>query len=134
MRFAGHPTIGTAYVMVEEGRVEAQQFSLQEEVGPVPVRVEHGPRARLWLSTPAIEEGPTYDPSQCAAGVLGLERADLLEVVSGGLDPRDFGGATRFSGNAAFSGDHGVVRTGDRRDWCRGCPRSSCPVVDSSDG
>jgi trans-2,3-dihydro-3-hydroxyanthranilate isomerase len=44
MRFAGHPTIGTAYVMVEEGRVEAQQFLLQEEVGPVPVRVERGPR------------------------------------------------------------------------------------------
>jgi trans-2,3-dihydro-3-hydroxyanthranilate isomerase len=82
MRFAGHPTIGTAYVMVEEGRVakEAQQFFLQEEVGPVPVRVERGPRTRLWLSTPVIEEGPTYDPSQCAA-VLGLEHADLIEVT-----------------------------------------------------
>jgi trans-2,3-dihydro-3-hydroxyanthranilate isomerase len=80
MRFAGHPTIGTAYVMVEEGRVETQQFSLQEEVGPVPVRVERGPRTRLWFSTPDVEEGPTYDPTECAA-VLGLERADLLEVT-----------------------------------------------------
>ena len=80
MRFAGHPTIGTAYVIVEEGKVAAQQFSLQEEIGPVPVRVERGARPRLWLSTPVIEEGPTYDPGQCAA-VLGLERADLLEIT-----------------------------------------------------
>jgi trans-2,3-dihydro-3-hydroxyanthranilate isomerase len=80
MRFAGHPTIGTAYVMVEEGTVEAQQFFLEEEIGPVPIRVECGPRPRLWLSTPVIEEGPTYDRSQCAA-VLGLERADLLEFT-----------------------------------------------------
>ena len=80
MRFAGHPTIGTGYVMVEEGTVEGHQFCLQEEVGAVPVRVERGPRTRLWLSTPAIEEGPSYDPNQCA-DVLGLERADLLEIA-----------------------------------------------------
>jgi trans-2,3-dihydro-3-hydroxyanthranilate isomerase len=80
MRFAGHPTIGTAYVMVEEGRVESEQFFLQEEVGPVPVRVERGPRTRLWLSTPVIEGGPTYDPNLCAV-VLGIEPADLLEIA-----------------------------------------------------
>jgi trans-2,3-dihydro-3-hydroxyanthranilate isomerase len=82
MDFAGHPTIGTAYVMVEEGRVakEIQQFSLEEKVGSVPVRLERGTRIRIWLTTPTIEYGSTYDPSLCAI-VLGLRSVDLIEIA-----------------------------------------------------
>src|SRR6266481_3633340 len=69
MLFAGHPTIGTAFVLLDEGLV-AGDFMLEENIGPVPVRIETGPRPMLWLKTPSIEVGPCYDPALCAS-VLG---------------------------------------------------------------
>jgi len=82
MLFAGHPTIGTAFVLLDEGRVAAQTggFSLEENIGPVPVRVETGARPMLWLRTPAIETGRSYDPNLCAS-VLGLTPQDLLDIT-----------------------------------------------------
>jgi trans-2,3-dihydro-3-hydroxyanthranilate isomerase len=85
MVFAGHPTIGTSFVMLDEGIVPRQidHFLLEEKVGPVPVRVERvqpksGERPMIWLTTPPILEGRTFDPVLCAT-VLGLQRSDLLE-------------------------------------------------------
>jgi trans-2,3-dihydro-3-hydroxyanthranilate isomerase len=77
MLFAGHPTIGTAFVLRSEGLVapSAEEFRLQVKVGPVPVRVDDG-GAILWLKTPPIQWGRTYDPALCAR-VLGLNPADL---------------------------------------------------------
>ena len=42
MPFAGHPTIGTAWVLADEGIVPGDklEFVLEEKVGPVPVRGE----------------------------------------------------------------------------------------------
>jgi trans-2,3-dihydro-3-hydroxyanthranilate isomerase len=79
MLFAGHPTIGTAYVLVDEGVVAKGQdrFLLEEKVGPVPIRVDAG---MIWLTTPPIHEGRTFDPAQCAQA-LGLEKSDLLEIT-----------------------------------------------------
>src|SRR5881409_172559 len=51
--FAGHPTIGTGWVLVNEESVaaEADQFTLEEGVGPVPLRIERdGPRLVLWMT------------------------------------------------------------------------------------
>ena len=81
MLFAGHPTIGTAFVLLDEGLTSAKagSFLLEEEIGPVPVRVESGERPMLWLSTPPIESGRTVDAMLCA-NVLGLADADLLDV------------------------------------------------------
>ena len=43
MRFAGHPTIGAAFVLLDEGVAPAAgSFFVEEEVGPVAVRVESG--------------------------------------------------------------------------------------------
>src|ERR1700685_72757 len=55
--FAGHPTIGTSFVLLEERMVAngVDHFVLQEKVGPVPIRVERGPRPLIWLRTPPIE-------------------------------------------------------------------------------
>lgn len=82
MRFAGHPTLGTAFVLLDEGLVpdEAGGFFLEEGVGPVAVRVDSGARPMLWLNTPPIEAGSTYDPALCAK-VLGLEERDLLDFA-----------------------------------------------------
>ena len=78
--FAGHPTIGTSYVLIDEGAVAkgCDHFLLDEKVGPVPVRVDAGERPMIWLTTPPIHEGRTFDPALCA-DALGLDRADLLD-------------------------------------------------------
>jgi trans-2,3-dihydro-3-hydroxyanthranilate isomerase len=80
MTFAGHPTIGTAFVLLDEGAVSGERFALDEKVGPVAVRVEAGPRPRLWLTTPPISTGRTYDRTLCAR-VVGLVPGDLLDVA-----------------------------------------------------
>jgi trans-2,3-dihydro-3-hydroxyanthranilate isomerase len=80
MNFAGHPTIGTAWVLRETGTVDrgARTFVLDENVGPVPIRVDDDDI--IWLRTPPIGTGPvSYDPALCAA-TLGLETRDLLDL------------------------------------------------------
>jgi len=79
MEFAGHPTVGTAFVLLQEGIVPRSStgFVLEEKVGPVPVRIEGRDRPLVWLRTPTIREGRHYDASLCAE-VLGLEPNDLL--------------------------------------------------------
>jgi trans-2,3-dihydro-3-hydroxyanthranilate isomerase len=80
--FAGHPTIGTSFVLLAEGMVSrhVDHFVLEEKVGPVPIRVELGPRPLIWLRTPPIEYGKTYQPSACA-DMLALNVNDLLDVA-----------------------------------------------------
>ena len=84
MIFAGHPTIGTSYVLLNEmpQLKNADHFSLEEKVGPVPIRVEGGLNGEMlvWLRTPTIEYGRTYDASVCAAA-LGLSRSHLIDVT-----------------------------------------------------
>jgi len=81
MVFAGHPTIGTSFVLLEEGMVSggAEHFVVEEKIGPVPIRIEPGPRPLIWLRTPAIEYGRAYDPAVCA-NMLGLGDRDLLDI------------------------------------------------------
>lgn len=80
MVFAGHPTIGTSFVLLAEGIVpqDSVSFALEEKVGPVPVRVERGDRPLIWLTTPPIAEGRIFDRALCAS-VLGLAEGDLLD-------------------------------------------------------
>lgn len=80
LSFAGHPTVGSAWVLREEGMVarDRQEFVLEEPVGPVPVRVDAGARPLVWLRTPPIEFRQHFDRSACAAA-LGLNSGDLAE-------------------------------------------------------
>ncbi len=82
LAFAGHPTVGTSFVLLDEGVVpkNTERFALDEKIGAVPVRVEKGERPLIWLTTPPIRYGKTYDRAVCAR-VLGLELKDLLEVA-----------------------------------------------------
>lgn len=79
--FAGHPTIGATFVLREEGIIPwtSANFVLQEEVGPVPIRVEGENNPLIWLTTPLIHEGPVRDRQLCAEA-LGLSQDDLLAV------------------------------------------------------
>jgi trans-2,3-dihydro-3-hydroxyanthranilate isomerase len=82
LAFAGHPTVGTAYVLLDEGVVPqgSVSFALDEKVGAVPVRVEPGDPPLIWLSTPPISWGRSYNGSLCAQA-LGLDPGDLLEIT-----------------------------------------------------
>lgn len=79
--FAGHPTVGSGFVLRDEGVIPAGQdrFLLDEKIGAIAVRVEAGERPLIWLRTPRIEYGQRYDPAACAEA-LGVERSELLEV------------------------------------------------------
>lgn len=80
--FAGHPTVGASFVLMEEGIVSkgTEQFTLEELVGPVPVRVEPGDRPLIWLTTPPIQDGPIFDRDKVASA-LGLTTGDLLDAT-----------------------------------------------------
>jgi trans-2,3-dihydro-3-hydroxyanthranilate isomerase len=78
--FAGHPTIGTAFVAIRENLVpDSSSFIIEEKVGPVPVRAEAGDPPLIWLTTPPIHFGPSLDSSLCATAV-GLDPQDLLDL------------------------------------------------------
>jgi trans-2,3-dihydro-3-hydroxyanthranilate isomerase len=79
MPFAGHPTIGASYVLREEGVAAADNFLLEELIGPIQIRVEPGVRPLIWLRTPPVEEGRMIDPAICATS-LGLPVSDLADL------------------------------------------------------
>ncbi|HEV2690094.1 MAG TPA: PhzF family phenazine biosynthesis protein [Bryobacteraceae bacterium] len=82
MLFAGHPTIGTSFVLLDEKAAPqgTERFTLDEKVGAVPIRVEQGARPRIWLTTPPIHWGKQYDRAVCAKA-LALDTADLLDIA-----------------------------------------------------
>jgi trans-2,3-dihydro-3-hydroxyanthranilate isomerase len=81
MMFAGHPTVGTAWVLRDVGKIakDRTRFVLDENIGPVDVRVDD--EGLIWLRTPPIRTSRDYDPALCAAAV-GLEPGDLLDNVT----------------------------------------------------
>ncbi|MGA8575824.1 MAG: PhzF family phenazine biosynthesis protein [Candidatus Cybelea sp.] len=68
LRFAGHPTIGTAFVMRRLGIVDrhVESFALNENVGRVPIRVDAGEDPILWLTTPPIRKLAEFSRDRCA--------------------------------------------------------------------
>ena len=93
MPFAGHPTIGTAFVLASTAiGQDAGEMVLEENVGPVPVRVDRdGSRVvRCSFTAPRAPERIGVDvPSSAAlAELLGLAAAEIAapaEVWSCGL-------------------------------------------------
>jgi trans-2,3-dihydro-3-hydroxyanthranilate isomerase len=77
--FAGHPTIGASYVLLDEGATPVDNFLLEELIGPISIRVEQGVRPLIWLRTPPVEEGRKVDPNICARS-LGLPASDLGNI------------------------------------------------------
>ena len=68
--FAGHPTLGTAWVL---GR-DRGSFTLDFAAGRVPVTFEADGIA--WMEPPPVDLGGPLDPPRAAA-LLGLEESDL---------------------------------------------------------
>jgi len=82
LQFAGHPTIGTAFIMRTLGIVarSSENFVLQENVGEVAVRVDGGEDPIIWLTTPPIQKLGEYPRERCAA-MLGLQSDQLVADV-----------------------------------------------------
>jgi len=82
MPFAGHPTVGASFVLLDEGIVQrdSQTFTLEEKIGPIPIRVERNGNLIIWLTTPPISFGKTFDPAVCA-DALGVDKSSLLDIT-----------------------------------------------------
>ena len=75
--FAGHPTLGTAFIIREEIlKGAAEKVILNLKVGPIPVTFSEG--GYSWMRQNAPVFGPEHDP-QTMAAILGLKPADLDE-------------------------------------------------------
>jgi len=82
--FAGHPTIGTAWVLFTEGLVPggALDFTLEEGIGPVAVRAERGANSlTFWMTHPPVTLGDILSDRAGAAGAIGLTESDLATDV-----------------------------------------------------
>jgi trans-2,3-dihydro-3-hydroxyanthranilate isomerase len=79
--FAGHPTVGTAWVLAVEGMVPrgATRFVLDERIGPVPVEVQGDPArpTRVWMQHRDATFGPEVKDRAGIAAALGLAERDL---------------------------------------------------------
>jgi trans-2,3-dihydro-3-hydroxyanthranilate isomerase len=83
MKFAGHPTIGTSWVLANEGLVKngSLEFTLEEGVGPVAVRgVRTNERVTFWMTHPPLSYGEVLPHKQVAAAI-GVEEAEVVPDV-----------------------------------------------------
>ena len=88
--FAGHPTLGTAYTLVSEGRTSATTIQTTA-IGDVPVEVDLE-RGFAWMTQGPPEVGPEFDDRSLVAEASGLAPDDLaqelpMQVISTGLAP-----------------------------------------------
>lgn len=91
--FAGHPTIGTSWVLIAEGLVSPNvaTMTLEEGLGPVPVRVERdGARLVLWMTHPPLTFGEVIEKRADVSAALGITVDDLspdvpIQVAETGL-------------------------------------------------
>jgi len=98
---AGHPTVGTTFVLARErmiessGRENAEGTStirLEEGVGPVPVEIswKEGACDFAEMTQPLPAFGPTFEDRAAVAAMLSIDPSDLdarfpAEVVSSGM-------------------------------------------------
>jgi trans-2,3-dihydro-3-hydroxyanthranilate isomerase len=80
--FAGHPTVGTSWVLATRGLLPAgvSRILLEEGIGPVPVALEGDPAAPrfIWMSHGEARFGPELSDRPGVARALGLDADDLL--------------------------------------------------------
>ena len=88
--FAGHPTLGTAFVMVSEGRVTSPAIQ-SVAAGEIPVEVDAA-TSWAWMRQLPPVFGPEFTDRELIARAIGLTEDDLhpdlpLRTVSTGLPP-----------------------------------------------
>ena len=88
--FAGHPTIGTAYVLATEGKTSTETVQTTA-LGEVPVEVDLQ-KGFAWMTQQRPVFGPDFRDRRVVAEAVGLEPDDLhpelpMQVISTGLGP-----------------------------------------------
>lgn len=74
--FAGHPTLGTAFVMVSEGRVSSPAIQLVA-AGEIPVEVDVATNT-AWMTQLPPTFGSVFEDRDLIARAAGLELGDLV--------------------------------------------------------
>jgi trans-2,3-dihydro-3-hydroxyanthranilate isomerase len=94
---AGHPTVGTAYVLAREGKIarsEAEtRVNFEEGVGTIPVKINFKDGVPDWIEMqqPLPVFGPRIDDTEAIAEMLSLDEDDIkatglpIEIVSCGV-------------------------------------------------
>lgn len=93
---AGHPTVGTTYVLARRGELdlpdESAEVTLQLGIGPVPVTIEkrNGAPGLVWMTHREPVFGSIRDDRDQVAQALGIAAADVhpdwpLQIVSTGV-------------------------------------------------
>ncbi|HKP98165.1 MAG TPA: PhzF family phenazine biosynthesis protein [Fibrobacteria bacterium] len=88
--FAGHPTLGTAYVIRKVlAPAGAREIVLDLKAGRIPVRFEGGKSGLVWMRQNPPAFGKTHD-RKALAGILGLASKDIdagypIQEVSTGM-------------------------------------------------
>lgn len=90
--FAGHPTVGTAIVLAEAGRLApgASQMVIEEKVGPVPVTLSSG---RATFSIPRL---PVRSAAPCAAADLARVLGLPTDAIAGAMPPAVYNAGVPF--------------------------------------
>ncbi len=87
---AGHPTVGTAFILAREGMLKNREAIFEERVGPVPVSIERGAGGPgfIEMRQPLPKFGTRFEDADAIAEMLSLDRKAIrdlpLEVVSCG--------------------------------------------------
>ncbi len=94
---AGHPTVGTAYLLARLGMlgriVDAKTIVFEEGIGPIAVTIradESGEPTDVWMRQPIPQFLDLYEDRKSIASILSLTVADLqdgapIQVLSSGL-------------------------------------------------
>jgi trans-2,3-dihydro-3-hydroxyanthranilate isomerase len=95
--FAGHPVLGTHYVLAQEGRIDLKEPKtiVWQELGvgilPVELRVKNGEIEKVIMTQKKPEFISTYDDTELMAKAFSLSASDIndtglpIEVVSTGI-------------------------------------------------
>ena len=78
---AGHPTVGTAFILAREGLIKSTQTKVifEEGVGPIPVELEFrgGQPYMMTMDQPLPEFGPELEDRASVAEMLSIAESDL---------------------------------------------------------
>src|SRR5919202_1717085 len=78
--FAGHPTLGTAFVLA--GPLQLDEIKLETGAGVVPVRLERdGPEIRFGRMQQPLPRWDPYEQERALLDALGVERSELPVVL-----------------------------------------------------
>lgn len=88
MLMAGHPTVGTAYLLAQENMVSGPVVTLEEGVGPITVTYDES--GLIWMDQPMPAFDPPFEDREAIAAMLSLSLDDLdsrypVQPVSSGV-------------------------------------------------